>query len=113
MKRLPHSLPVILGGLFVTALVAQGLLGSALGVRYPGLAVLLAASLLALLILVDARGPTAASADESYDVRLLAVVALAIGAAVACLYLPLPWGAISPVAVLIVLVGALELSGRS
>lgn len=114
MKRVSHRLPAVLGGLLVTALVAQLLLGSVLGVRYPGPAVLLAASLLALVILLDAgRGATEACADECYDVSLLVVVALAIGGAVACLYLPLPWGAISPAAVLIVLVGALELSGRS
>jgi hypothetical protein len=75
--------------------------------------VFVVAALLALLVSADARLGPAGGADasgSSYDLVVCAIVTVAVVAAVACLYLPMPWGGLAAGAVVIGLVAALRLS---
>jgi hypothetical protein len=108
----PGPLPIV-AALLAAAVLAQLLLGDGLGVHDAWMALLLAVALFAILVVADARPARAGSAQETYDLTTVALAALAIGAAVACLYLPLPWGGLGAAAVLVALLGALRLNGRS
>jgi uncharacterized membrane protein len=95
-----HKLLAIVGGLFMVALISQAVLGWVLGVTDAWLPVFVVAALLAVLVSADARlgSSSAAGSDaseDSYDLVTCAVVTLAVIAAVACLYLPLPWGGLA------------------
>jgi hypothetical protein len=67
-----------------------------------------------VLVSADARlGSSAAGSDASpgsYDLVVCAIVTIAVIAAVACLYLPMPWGGLAAGAVVIGLLGALRMS---
>jgi uncharacterized membrane protein len=109
-----HKLLAVVGGLFAASLVSQAVLGWALGVKDAWLPVFVVAALLAVLVSADARlgGGTKAAADapeDSYDKVVCAVAAVAVIAAVACLYLPLPWGGLAAGALVVGLVVALRL----
>jgi hypothetical protein len=110
--RARNPLPIV-AVLLAAAVLAQLLLGDVLGVHDAWMTLLLAVALFAILVVVDARRVGAENADESYDMTVLALVALAIAAAVACLYLPMPWGGLGAAAVLVGLLAALRLTGRS
>jgi hypothetical protein len=108
----PSPLPVV-AALLAAAVLAQLLLGDGLGVHDAWMALLLAVALFAILVVADSRPARPGSARETYDLTTVALAALAIGAAVACLYLPLPWGGLGAAAVLVALLAALRLNGRS
>jgi hypothetical protein len=110
-----HKLLAIVGGLFAVAFISQAVLGWVLGVTDAWLPVFVVAALLAVLVSADSRlGPAAggaeASESSSYDLVVCAVVTVAVVAAVACLYLPMPWGGLAAGAVVVGLVAALRLS---
>jgi uncharacterized membrane protein len=109
-----HKLLAIVGGLFMVALISQAVLGWVLGVTDAWLPVFVVAALLAVLVSADARlGSSAAGSDgsgDSYDLVVCAIVTVAVVAAVACLYLPMPWGGLAAGAVVVGLVTALRLS---
>jgi hypothetical protein len=109
-----HKLLAVVVGLFAVSLVCEAVLGWALGVTDAWLPVFVVAALLAVLVSADARlGRAEAVADaarESYDRVVCAIVVVAVVAAVACLYLPLPWGGLAAGTVVVALVVALRLT---
>jgi hypothetical protein len=107
-----HKLLVIVGGLFTVALISQAVLGWVLGVTDAWLPVFVVAALLAVLVSADARlGSSGSEASEdSYDLVVCAIVTVAVVVAVACLYLPMPWGGLAAGAVVVGLLAALRLS---
>jgi hypothetical protein len=107
-----RPLPVV-AALLASAALAQLLLGDGLGVHDAWMTLLLAVALFAILIVADAGRAGAGSEQETYDPTTIVLAALAIAAAVACLYLPLPWGGLGAAAVLVGLLGALRMSGGS
>jgi hypothetical protein len=108
-----HKLLTVVGGLLAASLVSQAVLGWVLGVTDAWLPIFVVAALLAVLVSADARlGGAKADADapaDSYDKVVCAVAVAAVVAAVACLYLPLPWGGLAAGALVVGLVVALRL----
>lgn len=103
---MPPRLLKVVGGVLASAVVAQFVLGWGLGVPRAWMAVLLVAAIVAVLAVVDAlRGDPEEQAGEPYDGVALAILALATAGAVACLYLPLPWGGLAAAAILATVVG--------
>jgi hypothetical protein len=109
-----HKLLAVVVGLFAVSLVCEAVLGWALGVTDAWLPVFVVAALLAVLVSADARlgraDAVADAAQESYDRVVCAIVVVAVVAAVACLYLPLPWGGLAAGTVVVALVVALRLT---
>jgi hypothetical protein len=107
-----HKLLAVVGGLFAASLVCEAVLGWVLGVTDAWLPVFVVAALLAVLVSADARlggpGATADESEGSYDRVVCAIVTVAVVGAVACLYLPLPWGGLAAGAVVVALVLALR-----
>ena len=111
--RARSPLPIVVA-LLTAVVLAQLLLGEGLGVDGAWMTPLLAAMLLAILSIVDARSAAADSEGETYDLVAVTVAAIAVGGAVACLYLlPLPWGGVAGAAVLVALVATLRMTGGS
>ena len=103
-------LPAAVAGVGVAFFVVQAALGWGLGVAGAGITVLVAVSILGVLVVTDALdGSQTPATDDRYDVLVCALVTLAVAIAIACLYLPLPWGGLCAAAVLAVLVVALRL----
>jgi len=97
------------GAVGIAFFVVQAALGWGLGVAGAGLTVLLAVMILGVLVVTDALdGSQTAATDDRYDVTVCAVVTLVVAIAIACLYLPLPWGGLCAAAVLAALVVALR-----
>lgn len=106
-----HKLMAVVGGVFAASLVCEALLGWVLGVTDAWLPIFVVAALLAVLISADARlGRPGDPSEGSYDKVVCAVVVVAVVGAVACLYLPLPWGGLAAGAVVVGLVLALRVS---
>jgi hypothetical protein len=106
-----HKLLAVVGGVLAASLVCEAVLGWVLGVTDAWLPVLVVAALLAVLVSADARlGRPGDSSECSYDKVVCAVAAVTVAGAVACLYLPLPWGGLAAGAVVVGLVLALRLS---
>jgi hypothetical protein len=107
-----HKLLAVVGGLFAASLVSEAVLGWVLGVTDAWLPVFVVAALLAVLVSADARlGARHADAQtwgESYDKVVCAMVVVAVIGAVACLYLPMPWGGLAAGAVVVGLVMGLR-----
>lgn len=105
----PPRLLKVIGAVLAGALVAQMVLGWGLGVPEAWMAVLLVAAIVAVLAVVDAARADAGddpAADEAYDGWAIAVLALATGGAVACVYvLPLPWGGVAAGVIVAAVVG--------
>jgi hypothetical protein len=104
--------PAIVGGVGLAFFVVQAALGWGLGVAGAGLAMLVAVMLLAVLVVTDAFGgrpqqPGDEAAD--YDPVVCGAVATTVAVAIACLYLPLPWGGLCAAVVLAGLVVAMRL----
>lgn len=98
------------GGVGVAFFVVQAALGWGLGVAGAGLTVLVAVSILGVLVVTDALdGSRVPPIDDRYDVVVCAGATIAVAIAIACLYLPLPWGGLCAAAVLAGLVVALRL----
>ena len=107
----PPNLLRIVGATLVACLLTQVLLGWVLGVTDAWVTVTIAAALLGGLVIVDARGAKPGEgAGEGYDPVACTIAALAVVAAVACLYLPMPWGGLAGAAIVAALVVALALS---
>lgn len=108
-----HKLLAVVGGLFAVSLISQAVLGWALGVTDAWLPVFVVAALLAVLVSADARlgapHAEAGAPEESYDTVVCAIAVIAVVGAVACLYLPLPWGGLAAGAVVVGLLVALRL----
>jgi len=103
-------LPAAVAGVGVAFFVVQAALGWGLGVAGAGITVLMAVSILGVLVVTDALdGSPAPATDDRYDVLVCALVTLAVAIAIACLYLPLPWGGLCAAAVMATLVVALRL----
>lgn len=107
-----HKLLAVLGGLFAASLLSQAVLGWVLGVTDAWLPVFVVAALLAVLVSADARlGTRRADAqtwEDAYDKVVCAMVVVAVIAAVACLYLPMPWGGLVSGAIVVALLVALR-----
>jgi hypothetical protein len=104
----------IVAVLLAAAVLAHLLLGDELGVHGAWMTLLLAVALFAILVVVDAgRAGADRPVEEAYDLTSVGLAALAIFAAVACLYLPMPWGGLGAAVVLVGLVGALRFGGGS
>jgi hypothetical protein len=104
-----HKLLAVVGGLFAASLVCEAVLGWVLGVTDAWLPVFVVAALLAVLVSADARlGRRDDASEDSYDKVVCAIVTVAVVGAVACLYLPLPWGGLAAGAVVVGLVLALR-----
>lgn len=115
MVVVSHKLLAVVGGLLAASVISEAVLGWVLGLQVAWLAVFVAAALIGVLVTADARvGEPNEAAEEapeqSYDPVLCAIAGIAIVGAVACLYLPLPWGGLAAAAVVVGLVVALRLS---
>ena len=107
----PPNLLRIVGATLVACVLTQVLLGWVLGVTDAWITVTIAAALLGGLVIADARGAKPGeSAEEGYDPVVCTLAAVAVVSAVACLYLPLPWGGLAAAAIVAGLVIALRLS---
>lgn len=106
-----RGLPATVGAVGLAFFLVQAALGWGLGVAGAGITVLVAVMLLAVLVFTDALGGRDEAADESegYDLAMCAAVAITVAAAIACLYLPLPWGGLAAALVLSGLVVTLRL----
>jgi hypothetical protein len=105
-----RGLPAIVGAVGLAFFVVQAALGWGLGVAGAGLTVLVAAMLLAVLVVTDALGGKPEKPEEEpYDVSVCAAVVGAVAVAIACLYLPTPWGGLCAAVVLAGLVVTLHL----
>jgi len=108
---MPHKVLLVVGGVIVSSIAAEALLGSLLHVRGAWLTVLIAAAILGALAAADAaRGDPDKVGDEPYDLVFVAATAIAIVGAVACLYLPMPWGGLAAVGVILTLVLGLRVA---
>ncbi len=87
------KLPAAVGGVGVAFFFVQAVLGWGLGVAGAGLTVLIAAMMFGVLAVLDARDDTQTETTEgSYDLVVVGGATVAVAVAVACLYLPSPWG---------------------
>lgn len=108
---MPHKVLLVIGGVLASSIAAEALLGLLLHVRGAWLTVFIAAVIIGVLAAADAaRGDPDEVSDEPYDPVLVAVTVIAIVAAVACLYLPMPWGGLAAVGVILTLVLGLRLA---
>lgn len=108
---MPHKVLIVVGGVLASSIVAQVLLGSVLGVGGAFATVLVAALILGGLAAADAaQGDPGEADDEPYDRVLVAATAIAIVGAVACLYLPMPWGGLAAVGVILSLIFGLRVA---
>jgi hypothetical protein len=102
--------PAAVAGVGIAFFVVQAALGWGLGVTGAGITVLIAVSILGVLVVADALdGGQAPATEDRYDLVVCAAATLAVAVAIACLYLPLPWGGLCAAAVLALLVVALRL----
>jgi hypothetical protein len=104
--------PAAVGAVGLAFFVVQAALGWGLGVAGAGLTVLVAVMLLAVLVVTDALGgrpQQTEDEEEHYDLLVCGAVATTVAVAIACLYLPLPWGGLCAAVVLAGLVVALRL----
>lgn len=113
ISAIVRGLPATVGAVGLAFFVVQAALGWGLGVAGAGLTLLIAVSLLAVLVFTDAldgrpeqHGDT--DGDERYDLVMCAGAALAVAVAIACLYLPPPWGGLAAATVLAALVVTLR-----
>jgi hypothetical protein len=107
-----RGLPATVGAVGFAFFVVQAALGWGLGVAGAGLTVLVAVMLLAVLAVTDALGgrPTEDEDEEQgYDLVVCGAVATTVAVAIACLYLPLPWGGLCAAVVLGGLIVAMHL----
>jgi hypothetical protein len=110
MRARPATVAAPVGAVGIAFFVVQAALGWGLGVAGAGLTVLLAVMILGVLVVTDALdGSQTAATEDRYDVTVCAVATLVVAIAIACLYLPLPWGGLCAAAVLAALVVALRL----
>ena len=113
LSAIVRGLPATVGAIGLAFFVVQAALGWGLGVAGAGMTVLVAVMLLAVLVVTDALGgrPQELHDDgERYDLVKCAGVATTVAVAIACLYLPLPWGGLLGAAVLAGLVVTLRLA---
>jgi hypothetical protein len=113
ISAIVRGLPATVGAVGLAFFVVQAALGWGLGVAWAGLTVLVAVMLLAVLVVTDALGgrpEDLRDEGESYDLVRCASVATTVAVAIACLYLPLPWGGLLAAAVLAGLVVTLRLA---
>jgi len=107
-----RGLPATVGAVGFAFFVVQAALGWGLGVAGAGLTVLVAVMLLAVLAVTDALGGRQEQRDDEeqgYDLVRCSAVATTVAVAIACLYLPLPWGGVCAALVLSGLVVTLRL----
>lgn len=109
--RMPYKVLLVVGGVLASSIVAEALLGALLHVRGAWLTVFIAAAILGVLAAADAaRGDPDEVSDEPYDLVFVAATVIAIVGAVACLYLPMPWGGLAAVGVILTLVLGLRVA---
>jgi hypothetical protein len=112
VSAIVRGLPATVGGVGLAFFLVQAALGWGLGVAGAGLTVLVAVMLLAVLVVTDALGgrqEEVAGEEERYDLVVCGAVATTVAVAIACLYLPLPWGGLCAAVVLAGLVVAMRL----
>jgi hypothetical protein len=103
-----HKLLAVIAALLIGALGTQAMLGWVLGVTDAWLAVLAAAALIGVFVIADASLPEDDDAAAAYDRAACAAVAVGAVSAVACLYLPLPWGGLAAAGVIVGLLLAMR-----
>jgi hypothetical protein len=107
-----RGLPATVGAVGLAFFVVQAALGWGLGVAGAGLTVLVAVMLLAVLVVTDALGGRQEQLEDEqqgYDLFVCGAVATTVAVAIACLYLPMPWGGLCAAVVLAALVVTLRL----
>jgi len=107
-----RGLPATVGAVGFAFFVVQAALGWGLGVAGAGLTVLVAVMLLAVLVVTDTLGggqEPPEDEEQGYDLVRCGAVATTVAIAIACLYLPLPWGGLCAAIVLSGLVVTLRL----
>ena len=107
-----RGLPATVGSVGLAFFFVQAALGWGLGVAGAGVTVLVAAMLLAVLVFTDAqRGQQLEEHydDAPYDLAACGASAAVVAVAIACLYLPMPWGGLCAAVVLAGLVVTLYL----
>jgi hypothetical protein len=108
---MPHKVVVVIGGVLASSVAAHVLLGSVLHLDGAWLAVLIAALILGVLATADAaQGDPEDVGDAPYNPIFVVATGLAIIGAVACLYLPMPWGGLAAVAVILSLILGLRIA---
>jgi hypothetical protein len=108
---MPHKVLIIVGGVLASSIVAELFLGGVLHVRGAWLTVFIAALILGVLAAADAaQGDPDDVSDEPYNLAFVAATAVAIVGAVACLYLPMPYGGLAAVGVILSLVLGLRVA---
>lgn len=109
--QMPLKVLIVVGAVLASSIVAQALLGGLLGVKGAWLAVLVAALILGVLAAADAaQGDPDDVGDAPYNPVFVAATAIAIVGAVACLYLPMPWGGLAAVGVILTLILGLRVA---
>jgi hypothetical protein len=108
---MPYKVMIVIGGVLASSVFAQAVLGDVLHVRAAWLAVLIAALILGVLAAADAaQGDPDHVSDEPYDPILVVATVIAIIGAVACLYLPMPYGGLAAVGVILSLILGLRVA---
>jgi len=108
---MPYKVVIVIGGVLASSVAAQAVLGSVLHVRGAWITVLIAALILGVLAAADAaQGDPDDVSDEPYNRLMVAATVIAIIGAVACLYLPTPWGGLAAVGVILSLILGLRVA---
>ncbi|MDQ3677213.1 MAG: hypothetical protein M3401_10495 [Actinomycetota bacterium] len=108
---MPHKVLIVVGGVIASSIVAHAILGWVLHVNGAWLTVFIAALILGVLAAADAaQGDPDDVGDEPYNLAFVAATGVAIVGAVACLYLPMPWGGLAAVAVILSLILGLRVA---
>jgi hypothetical protein len=108
---LPHKVLIIVGGVIASSIVAEAVLGWGLHVKGAWITVFIAALILGVLAAADAaQGDPDDVSGEPYDMRFVAATIVAIIGAVACLYLPMPYGGLAAVGVILSLILGLRVA---
>ncbi|MDX6688887.1 MAG: hypothetical protein QOG15_344 [Solirubrobacteraceae bacterium] len=108
---MPHKVLIVVGGVLASSLVAEAVLGWGLHVKAAWVTVFIAALILGVLAAADAaQGDPGDVSDEPYNLGFVAATVVAIVGAVACLYLPMPYGGLAAVGVILSLILGLRVA---
>jgi hypothetical protein len=111
MITTPLKVLIVVGGVLASSFAAEALLGWVLHVHGAWLTVFIAALILGVLATADAaQGDPDDVGEEPYNIMFVAVTAIAVVGAVACLYLPIPYGGIAAVGVILSLILGLRVA---
>jgi hypothetical protein len=108
---LPYKVLIVIGGVLASSVAAEAILGWGLHVKGAWITVFIAALILGVLAAADAaQGDPDDVGGEPYNMGFVAVTVVAIIGAVACLYLPMPYGGLAAVGVILSLILGLRVA---